>query len=96
MRYALPPTPASSPGSAQMILDTNGCYVQVILQNVGAIPIWVSRNREALDGSLDSSLTPQVGFVLSPNTPPVTIDRYNGQLYARAQVPGGLVECEKG
>jgi len=94
MRYFLNPSASSSPGSSQEVANTHKCTVQLVIQNVGGVPIWFSDNRESLDGSLAPDLTPQVGFMLPPNSPPFPIDRFNGVLYARAQAFGGAVECQ--
>jgi hypothetical protein len=94
VRYPLAPSPSSSPGSSQMIVQADSRFVQVIIQNVGPVPVWFSSNREALDASLDTTLTPQEGFILPANSLPVTIDKFKGSLYARAQAFGGLVQCE--
>ena len=77
-----------------VVVNQPNQFVTVILQNVGPVPVWISSNRESMDGSLDSTGTPQEGFVLQPNSSPFMIERFRGILYARAQAFGGLIQCE--
>src|SRR5271154_64953 len=88
------PLPQGGQGvNPQQIVNAaaNNAPQQVVLQNVGAANIYFSESYAAL-ANRDSSGNPTGGFILLPNTPPVTIDTVTGPLYAYS--PGGsLLEC---
>lgn len=87
--------PAAGPTVAPVpLVDTHGKIRFVIVQNTSGVTIWISDNQSTLGQSAGTTgSTPQTGFVLAPNSAPVTYQNFTGKLYALAQAPGGQVEC---
>ena len=81
------PIPAVPNGAALIV---KGDKVEaVLIQNVSSVEIFISENVNALQGSVDSTGTPQDGWVLAPNAFLPFLTLWRTPLYALAAVPGG-------
>ncbi len=93
-RYAQIASGAST-NSSSLIVDTGSRVLGIILQNVGAVDIFVSEDRRILD-KVDSANLPTVGFILSAAAAaqqlPFVIPAFKGKLWARSQNPGAALE----
>ena len=92
------PTPFGVGNASQPILDTGGQVMEVNIQNVSAVSVWVSSKQSVLDASVDAAGQPHNGFVLAPagalGMSSLRWSKFNGKLYARAGAGGGAVECD--
>jgi hypothetical protein len=79
--------------NSQQVVDTHREAMQIIIQNVSAVTIFLGDDQGALDAVDPTTGTPDYGFVLLSGSPPLPIDRYVGKLFVRASGPGGTVEC---
>ena len=67
----------------------------VIVQNTGAVVVYVSDNQALLD-KVDATNTPTQGFILQPLGQPGdtrVIEVVTSGLWARCAAPGGSAEC---
>jgi hypothetical protein len=90
------PMPFGVGNASQTILDTVGQVMEVNVQNVSAVNVFVSSKQSVLDGSVDNVGQPHQGFVLPPAPSNIVLhwNKFKGQLYARAGAGGGAVECD--
>lgn len=65
------------------------------IQNVSAVQIWISDDQNTLDGSVDSTGTPQQGLILTANSLPLVIPAFKGVLYTRSNAAGGVLEVQR-
>lgn len=64
----------------------------LVIQNVSAVQVWISDDQNTLDGSVDSTGTPQQGLILAANSLPLVITAFKGVLYTRSSSAGGVLE----
>lgn len=80
-------------GSAQSVLIVKGGRSEsILIQNVSAVPAYISDSQTILDGSIDSTGTPQEGLVLQPNDFLPNLPFWTGGFYARSNAPGCVLE----
>lgn len=90
-RYQIPQAGAQGATPQQILADV-GKPQCVVLQNVGATPLYVSENQNTL-AQVDSNGTPTDGFILPPNSDPISIDRVVGALFGYSLGGAGLANC---
>lgn len=98
MRFQLPSAPGGTAGtvpSQQIVAPRGGPGFFVLIRNTSAVTVWVSESQQSLDGTVDNTGTPTVGFPLAPlGTQGDTIyfETCVTGLWARSQAPGGSLE----
>jgi len=89
----------SGQGSQQVVTPKGGNADQtpfsLSIQNVGGTPIWIADNQGNLNTSVDTTGTPNYGFVLPANMPaPFNDPRWIGPVFALTAGPSGLLEVK--
>jgi len=83
------PVPAQPNGAALIVKGDKVEAVQI--QNVGSVDVWISENATALQGSVDSTGTPQDGWILAPGAFLPFLTFWKTPLYALAAVAGAVL-----
>jgi hypothetical protein len=70
------------------------CAHWIVITNTGAVQVWVSDDKNALDGgAANNAGIPQTGHVLQPGLNPIAFGKVKASLFLLAAGPGGQIEC---